>query len=353
MMKKRKAIEIFKYFPWNLIFLPAIFFIVGSCNSTYFELKTSKESAVSIENAKKLKKLTNETNLIEISSLNREKIYENKDSKFYLFNLSASNTAEILPEYTTRFSPKTEISYVYLINRYYNSKQLQKVKWELNHNPNSIYIPSVEDNLKDFWYVFMIPTSVGFKEIEIDGKKIQISKNKSKIPTKLTPYSSVELKLLRKNLINSDNKNYLQINVNQMLNSFAFRKKVPNCPKCTESTFFGFLETEKYPNYKLIFDSLDYSKKIIKFKISKKTDNLKQETNAQNEIDSNISIMNFVYKTKEYKQSSNPDNYFEKNTEIIDKISEFPFVRFYTQTFVVPFEGSESDFDSNFSIKIE
>lgn len=356
-MNFKRINKIFKPLFINLVLFPPVFFIAAACGSSNSEIKFSEQGKNGIENAKKLKSLTNSSNLIEVSPENRTKIYQNKDAKFYLFDLnSLSNSeksGETIPEYKTNFNPNSEISYLNLINRYYNSKQLQSKKKELNQDPNSVYIPNVDQKSLDFWYIYVLPTLVGFSEIEIGGKKTLISEKTTKLPRKLTPYSSVELKLLKKNFINNDNKNYLQINVNQMLNSFAFRQKDPKCQNCPETNVFGFSDSVKYPNYKLVFDSLDSAKKTIKFKIHKQNDNLINERKVKNEINSNISTMNFVYRAKEYKRNSNPDDYFEKNVDPKDKTSEFPFVRFYTQSFVVPFEGSENDFDSNFKILIE
>lgn len=356
-MKKLKIYKNLNYFLPSFVFLGGAFFVLVSCGSTHFGLNISRESQIGIANAKKLKKIVNSPNLIELSPENNEKIYENKDAKFFLFDLNSAvnggNNLELMPEFTTKFSPKTEITYLNFINRYYNTRQLQQKKKSLNQDSNSIYIPHVDEKFKDFWYVFMIPTSIGFSTLELNGKKTVFDKKKTKLPNTLIPYSSVEVKILKKGIISADKKNYLQINVNQMINSFAFREKKSNEPNSSEINVFGFQDNKDYPNYKLIFDSLDSSKKIIKFKLHRKNDNLREERSAKNELNSYISVMNFIYKAKEYKQNLNPDDFFEKNTEQKDKNSEYPFVRFYTQTFIVPFEAKEEVFDSNFSILIE
>ncbi|MBG0730524.1 hypothetical protein IM807_00210 [Mycoplasma sp. 'Moose RK'] len=323
-----------------------------SCTYNLSEIK-SVENKIGELNAIRLKNFVNSDNLFELSPENSGKIYENKQAKFYLFDLDSipenQSWTKILPEYQTNFDPQTRIGYLSLINRYYNTKQLQNLKkTKLKQNINSIYVPNVGKNSLNFWYLYMMPISIGFSEIKINGKSFSIPPT---IPKKLSPYSSIEMKLLKKNSIFNDNKNYIQINVNQMINSFALKVPNPDCIGC-EKVVFGLLDSEKYPNFKLNFESLDFKNKIIRFKIDKKFDNFDVEKSETNSLNSNISTLNFLLKTKNYQQDLNPDNYFEKNTEKISENIDFPFVRFFTKTFVVPFEGSNQDFDAHFKVEI-
>ncbi|MDW2933571.1 hypothetical protein ACXYW7_02785 [Mesomycoplasma ovipneumoniae] len=354
----KKVKKIFRHFLFSSFWIPQTIFIIASCGDTDKTDDGFKNPiGLGVQNAVNLKKFINSENLIEIPAEKQQQIYEQKDSQFYLLNLTdapkISNSQKIDPEYISRFSPNSEITYLNLINRYYNSKQLQKTKRQLNQGPDSIYVPTVAENAKDFWFVYVIPTSVGFTEFEQNGQKISIPETSTKLPRTLTPYSSVELKLLKKDLISNDNKNYLQINVNQMLNSFAYKRKDPNDPQSTEKNLFGFLESETFPNYKLYLKNIDFEKKEITFTLDEKQNNLKHEITQKNSLDSNISVINLEYKSDKYEKNANPEAFFSKTEDPKDKLSDYPFVRFFTQTFVVPFEGKTTNFDNNFSIIIE
>ncbi|WNM15010.1 hypothetical protein [Mesomycoplasma ovipneumoniae] len=353
----KKIKKIFRHFLFSGFWIPQTFFIIASCGQVDKTEDPFNPTGLGVQNAINLKKFINSESLIEISAEKQQQIYEQNDSQFYLLNLKdapkISKSEKINPEYISRFSPNSEITYLNLINRYYNSTQLQKNKRQLNQSPDSIYVPTVPENSKDFWFIYVIPTSVGFTEFEQNGQKINIAETATKIPRTLTPYSSVELKLLKKDLISNDNKNYLQINVNQMLNSFAYKSKDPNTSQSTEKNLFGFLESETFPNYKLFLKNIDFEKNEITFTLDEKQNNLKHEITRTNSLNSNISVINLEYKSDKYVKNVNPEAFFSKTEDPKDQLSDYPFVRFFTQTFVVPFEGNTINFDNNFSIIIE
>ncbi|MDW2829584.1 hypothetical protein R7U67_01475, partial [Mesomycoplasma ovipneumoniae] len=174
----KKVKKIFRHFLFSGFWIPQTFFIIASCGQVDKTEDPFNPTGLGVQNAINLKKFINSESLIEISAEKQQQIYEQNDSQFYLLNLKdapkISKSEKINPEYISRFSPNSQITYLNLINRYYNSTQLQKNKRQLNQSPDSIYVPTVPENSKDFWFIYVIPTSVGFTEFEQNGQKINI-----------------------------------------------------------------------------------------------------------------------------------------------------------------------------------